>query len=40
MIDKIIWPKAAEDDEEDEDYPPETRARIGTYLRQFIETGI
>ena len=39
MIEHIIWPTESVD-EEDEDYPLETRAKLGMFLRQFIETGM
>lgn len=38
MIDHIQWPTAVAD-EDDEDCRLETRLRIGSYLRHFIENG-
>ncbi|CAL8270011.1 unnamed protein product [Arctogadus glacialis] len=38
MIDHIIWPTESVD-EEDEDYSLETRAKVGMFLQQFIETA-
>jgi hypothetical protein len=39
MIDHIIWPTESAD-EEDKVYPLETRAKVGMFLQQFIETGM
>jgi len=39
MIDHIIWP-TSEVEDDDEEFPLEIRAKIGMYLRRFIETGM
>ncbi|XP_076878962.1 uncharacterized protein LOC143527552 isoform X2 [Brachyhypopomus gauderio] len=38
VLDQILWP-LEKTDEEDEDYPVETRCRIAGYLREFIATA-
>lgn len=40
MIDHIIWPTSEVVEDDDEEFPLETRAKIGMYLRHFIETGM
>ncbi|XP_042607988.1 uncharacterized protein LOC109082021 isoform X1 [Cyprinus carpio] len=39
MIDHIIWPTSEVVEDDDEEFPLETRAKIGMYLRHFIETA-